>query len=383
MKLNQDEIKRYSRHLIMPEFGMKAQEKLKESSVLIIGAGGLGCPLALYLGAAGVGKIGIVDFDTVDFSNLQRQVIYNTDDVGKYKADATKAKIEAMNPHIEVQVYKEAIKSHNALKIADGYDVIIDGTDNFPTRYLVNDLCAITGKTNVFGSIFRFDGQVTVFDAKQGPCYRCLYPDPPPPGMVPSCAEGGVLGILPGVVGVMQATEAIKVITGIGDPLIGRLLTFDALDMKYRELKIRKDPSCPVCSPNPSITELIDYEVFCGVPVGDIEEDTSSLAALEITPKELKEELNAGKKPYLLDVRNYNEYEICIIEGSNKLPLDEIQNRVNEVPQDQEIITICHHGKRSMRALDILKQNGFKNVKSLRGGVEAWAVQVDPSMARY
>ena len=385
IELNKDEIKRYSRHLIMPEFGMKAQKKLKAASVLIVGAGGLGCPLAQYLGAAGVGKLGIVDFDVVDYSNLQRQILYTTEDVGKYKAEVTKARVQEMNPNVEVEVYKTAIKSHNALEISKDYDIIIDGTDNFPTRYLVNDLCVITGKTNVFGSIFRFDGQVTVFSAKDGgPCYRCLYPDPPPAGMVPNCAEGGVLGILPGVVGVMQATEAIKVITGIGDSLIGRLLIFDALDMKYRELKIRKDSSCPVCSEKqPTVTELIDYEAFCGVPVGDQEEETKDIVDLEITAKDLKSDLEKGKNYYLLDVRNPNEYEICLIDGSNKIPLGDLVNHLNEVPQDQEVITICHHGRRSLTALYTLRENGFNNVKSLRGGVDAWAMQVEPEMARY
>lgn len=380
MSLTHEEIKRYSRHLIMPEIGMEGQQKLKEASVLIIGAGGLGCPLSLYLGAAGVGKIGIVDFDVIEFSNLQRQVIYNTADVGKYKAEVARDKVLAMNPNVEVNVYKKAFKSDNAREIAEGYDILIDGTDNFPTRYLVNDLAALTKRKNVFGSVFRFDGQLTVFDAENGPCYRCLYPDPPPPGMVPSCAEGGVLGILPGIVGVAQATEAIKLITGSGDPLVGRLLSFDALSMKFRELKIRKDPDCPLCGKNQTVTDLIDYENFCGVSVGD---EAVAGGGEEILPEKLKEELESGKKYYLLDVRNPEEWEICRIENSNLIPLPDLPSRVSEVPLDEDIITICHHGARSMRALNFLKESGFKNVTNLRGGVDLWADRVDETMPRY
>ncbi|RME93211.1 MAG: molybdopterin-synthase adenylyltransferase MoeB [Candidatus Hydrogenedentota bacterium] len=382
MELTHEEIRRYSRHLIMPEFGMAAQKKLKAASVLIIGAGGLGCPLAQYLAAAGVGKLGIVDFDVVDFSNLQRQVLYTTADVGKPKAEVAKARIEAMNPNVKVQTYTVPFKSDNAMEIAEGYDVIIDGTDNFPTRYLVNDLCVLTGRTNVFGSIFRFDGQVTVFNAKEGPCYRCLYPDPPPPGMVPSCAEGGVLGILPGVVGVMQATEAIKVITGIGEPLIGRLVIFDALKMKFRELKIRKNPDCPVCGEHPTVKELIDYEQFCGVNVEG--EDLSLMDEdVQMTVFDLQDKLEDGEKPYLLDVRTPQEYEICHFEDSKLIPLDELPNRINEVPLDEEVVVLCHHGNRSMRAIEFMKQAGYKKLKNLAGGIDAWAMHIDKDMPRY
>lgn len=384
MNLSHEEIKRYSRHLIMPEFGSEAQEKLKDSSVLMIGAGGLGCPLALYLAAAGVGKIGLVDFDTVDYSNLHRQVLYSEADVGEPKAEVAKRRIADVNPHVEVQTYNVPFKSENAMQIAEGYDILIDGTDNFPTRYLVNDVCVLTGRTNVFGSIFRFDGQVTVFDAKNGPCYRCLYPDPPPPGMVPSCAEGGVLGILPGIVGVMQATEAIKVLTGIGEPLVGRLTVFDALKMKFRELKIRKDPSCPVCSAKPTVTELIDYEEFCGVPV-DQPDSPEESDELEITVGELSQHIAKGTKYWLLDVRNPNEWDICKIEADNMhyIPLPELEQHLSEIPQDEKIITICHHGRRSLTALETLKTHGITNVKSLRGGVDEWAAKIEPAMARY
>ena len=382
MKLNPEEIKRYSRHLIMPEFGMQAQEKLKESSVLIVGAGGLGCPLVMYLAAAGVGRIGLVDFDEVDVSNLQRQVLYTTGDVGSSKADSAKARILAMNPHIEVTAYKVPLKSENAHEISESYDLVIDGTDNFPTRYLVNDLCVLTGKKNVFGSIFRFDGQLTVFDGKNGPCYRCLYPDPPPPGMVPSCAEGGVLGILPGIVGVMQATEAIKVLTGTGRSMVGRLVLFDALTMRFREVKIKKNPDCPICSSNPSITKLIDYEEFCGIQV--IEEISDDLAEDEITAGSLKQMIDAdGSSYFLLDVRSSQEWDICHIDGAHLIPLPDLSSRVDELPGGKKIVTICHTGRRSLTALNLLKGAGIKNVQSLKGGVEEWANKIDPQMARY
>ena len=382
MKLNPEEIKRYSRHLIMPEFGMQAQEKLKESSVLIVGAGGLGCPLVMYLAAAGVGRIGLVDFDKVDVSNLQRQVLYTTGDVGSSKADSAKARILAMNPHIEVTAYTVPLKSGNAHEVSESYDLVIDGTDNFPTRYLVNDLCVLTGKKNVFGSIFRFDGQLTVFDGKNGPCYRCLYPSPPPPGMVPSCAEGGVLGILPGIVGVMQATEAIKVLTGTGRSMVGRLVLFDALTMRFREVKIKKNPDCPICSSKPSITKLIDYEEFCGIQV--IEEASDGLLEDEITAGSLKQMVDADHASYfLLDVRNPQEWDICHIDGAHLIPLPDLSSRVDELPGDKKIVTICHTGRRSLTALNLLKGAGIKNVQSLKGGVEEWANKIDPQMARY
>ncbi len=382
MKLNPEEIKRYSRHLIMPEFGMEAQEKLKKSSVLVVGVGGLGCPLVMYLAAAGIGKIGLVDFDQVDISNLQRQVLYTTDDVGQLKAHSAKKRIEAMNLHIDVVAYTVPLNSKNAMEISEGYDLIIDGTDNFPTRYLVNDLCVLTGKKNVFGSIFRFDGQLTVFDGKNGPCYRCLYPDPPPPGMVPSCAEGGVLGILPGIVGVMQATEAIKILTDTGKSMIGRLILFDALLMQFREMKIQKNPTCPICSTKPSITELIDYEEFCGIKV--IEENNEEVTENEIMSDTLKQIIDTDASSlFLLDVRNPQEWDICHIDGAYLIPLPDLSARISEVPQDKKIITICHSGKRSITALNLLKKVGIKKVQSLKGGVDEWANKIDSNMARY
>ena len=376
-----EEIKRYSRHLIMPEFGIKAQEKLKDSSVLIVGVGGLGCPLALYLAAAGVGRIGIVDYDKVEESNLQRQILYTIEDVGKPKAEVAKEKLQKLNPYIKVEAYNTLFKSHNAKEIAKDYDIIIDGTDNFPTRYLVNDLCVLTGKVNVYGSVFRFDGQVTVFDAKRGPCYRCLYPSPPPAGMVPSCAEGGVLGILPGIIGILQATEAIKILSGRGKPLIGKLLLFDALGLEFREVKIRKNPHCPICSKEATIKELIDYEEFCGMRVGEEEEITEK--EFLITPKELYEDLKKGKKYFLLDVRLPGEYEICHIDGSVLIPLSELPYSLDKIPMDEDIVAICHHGARSARAVNILREAGYKRVKNLEGGIDRWAEEVDPEMPRY
>ncbi len=379
--LNNEEIQRYARHLILPEFGKKSQEKLKNSSVLIIGAGGLGCPLALYLAAAGVGKIGLVDFDNVDVSNLQRQVLYTIDDVGHSKAENAKKRILAMNPFVDVQTYKVPFKADNAMQIAEGYDLLIDGTDNFPTRYLVNDVSILTKRKNIFGSIFRFDGQVTVFGG-DGPCYRCLYPDPPPPGFVPNCAEGGVLGVLPGMVGVMQANEAIKVLTGIGEVLSGRLVLFDALNMKFKEVKIKKDPECKLCSSKATVKELIDYEEFCGIPA--IQPDNSnSNESDEISVGVLNQYLSQNKNIYLLDVRNPNELDICTIKGSNFIPLSELQERYSEVPNQKQVITICHHGMRSQKAMNILKENGFTDVKSVAGGIDDWAQKIDPTMARY
>jgi len=381
-KLTNEEIKRYSRHLIMPEVGMKGQLKMRDASILMIGAGGLGSPLGLYLAAAGIGKLGIVDFDVVDFSNLQRQVLYTTDDVGKSKAEMAKARLLAMNPHIEIEVFNTPFRSDNAMEISKDYDIIIDGTDNFPTRYLVNDLCVLTGKYNVFGSVFRFDGQATVFGAKDGPCYRCLYPDPPPAGMVPSCSEGGVLGILPGIIGIMQATEAIKLITGEGNPLIGRLLTFDALAMSFKELKVKKDPDCPICSSKRTINELIDYEQFCGVSLhGDAQQYVAE--GMEVSPEELKESIDAGKKQILLDVRTPEEAEICILEGSKVVPLAKLASHLNELPTDEEIVVICKVGSRSLDAVRMLHGWGYKKVKSLQGGLDRWAAKIDPDMPRY
>jgi len=383
--LSQEEIKRYSRHLIMPEVGMDGQRRLKQGSVLCIGAGGLGSPAAMYLAAAGVGRIGIVDFDVVDYSNLQRQLLHGTPDVGRSKLASAKDKLNALNPHVQVDTYETSLSSQNALELFAPYDVILDGTDNFPTRYLVNDACVISGKPNAYGSIFRFEGQASVFATKDGPCYRCLYPEPPPPGLVPSCAEGGVLGVLPGIIGVIQATESIKVITGIGEPLIGRFLIYDALKMKFRELKLRKDPECPVCGTNPTVTKLIDYDQFCGIaPASHVAEHSGgSVNEWEITPVELKKRLDAGETPFILDVREPNEYQINRIAGSTLIPLGELPRRYQELPRDREIVTQCKMGGRSAKAMDFLKSVGFTRVKNLRGGILEWIDKVDPSQAKY
>jgi molybdopterin/thiamine biosynthesis adenylyltransferase/rhodanese-related sulfurtransferase len=383
--LTADEIKRYSRHLIMPEMGMDGQRRLKQSSVLLIGAGGLGSPAGMYLAAAGVGRIGIVDFDVVDFSNLQRQLMHTTPDVGRSKLESAKSTINALNPHVQVDTYETFLSSDNALKLFEPYDVILDGTDNFPTRYLVNDACVIAGKPNAYGSIFRFEGQASVFAAKDGPCYRCLYPEPPPPGLVPSCAEGGVLGVLPGVIGVIQATETIKLMTGIGQPLIGRFLIYDALNMKFRELKLRKDPECPVCGTNPTVTKLIDYDQFCGIaPAAHVDQTTGAIVNdSEITPVELKKKLDAGETPFILDVREPNEYQINKIPGSTLIPLGELPRRYQELPKDREIVAHCKMGGRSAKAQDFLKTVGFTNVKNLKGGILEWVDKVDPSQPKY
>ena len=382
--LDADEIKRYSRHLIMPEMGMDGQRRLKAGSVLCVGAGGLGSPAAMYLAAAGVGTIGIVDYDVVDFSNLQRQIIHGTPDVGRSKLASAKDRLTAINPHVNIQTYEMALSSENALKLFEPYDVILDGTDNFPTRYLTNDACVLLGKPNAYGSIFRFEGQASVFGAKDGPCYRCLYPEPPPPGLVPSCAEGGVLGVLPGVIGVIQATESIKLLTGIGEPLVGRFLIYDALKMRFRELKLRKDPECPVCGTNPTVTELIDYEQFCGLrpePAAPAAAAAGSFD-LAITPLELKRRLDAGDKLVILDVREPQEYQINRIPGSVLIPLGEVPRRYAELDTDVEIIAQCKMGQRSAKAADFLRTVGF-NVKNLTGGILAWIDQVDPSQPKY
>jgi len=385
MALTNDEVKRYSRHLIMPEVGVEGQERLKNGSVLCIGAGGLGSPAALYLAAAGVGRIGIVDFDVVDYSNLQRQVIHGTPDVGRSKLASAKDRLLALNPHITVDTYETALSSKNALDLFKPYDVILDGTDNFPTRYLTNDACVILGKPNAYGSIFRFEGQASVFATKGGPCYRCLYPEPPPPGLVPSCAEGGVLGVLPGVIGTIQATEAIKLIMGIGEPLIGRFLIYDALRMKFRELKLKRDPDCPVCGTHPTVTELIDYEEFCGVAPAPVEVAASGASSneTETDVKELKRKIDAKEDFYLLDVREPNEFKIGRIPGSTLIPLGEVPQRVNEIPRGKEIIVLCKMGSRSARAAAYLRQQGYKNVKNLKGGILDWSDQVDPSVPKY
>ncbi len=377
--LNNDEILRYSRHLIMPEVGMEGQQKLKAARVLCIGAGGLGSPLALYLGAAGVGTLGIVDFDVVDYTNLQRQIIHTTADVGRKKLDSAAESLKAINPYLNIKKFDTRLSSENALEIFKDFDIIADGTDNFPTRYLVNDACVLTGKPNVYGSIFRFEGQASIFATEDGPCYRCLYPEPPPPGLVPSCAEGGVLGILPGLVGVIQATETIKLILGSGDPLIGRLLLIDALGMKFRELKLRKNPDCPACGTHRTITKLIDYNEFCGIRG---EESDVDVNVPEMQVEELKQKLDAGEDIFVLDVREPHEYQICNI-GGHLIPLGDLPKRVNELDSSREIVAHCRSGMRSAKAVDFLKQAGFKKVRNLAGGILAWADRVDPKMPKY
>ena len=381
VQLNRDEILRYSRHLIMPEVGMEGQLKLKQAKVLCIGAGGLGSPLALYLAAAGVGKLGIVDFDVVDYTNLQRQVMHGTSNVGRSKLESARERLEDINPYIEVETYETRLTSQNALDILRDYDIVADGTDNFPTRYLVNDACVLLGKPNVYGSIFRFEGQASVFYAPQGPCYRCLYPEPPPPGLVPSCAEGGVLGVLPGVVGCLQAMEAIKLIVGKGQPLIGRLLLFDALGMKFRELKLRKNLDCPICGTHPTITDLIDYEQFCGLRG---EEHVPAAAGIpEITAREVKKLMDAKEPFVLIDVREPQEYQICRIPGSKLIPLGEIPKRMNELNSADETVVHCKVGMRSAQAVQLLMKAGFRKIHNLKGGILAWADQVDPSVPKY
>jgi sulfur-carrier protein adenylyltransferase/sulfurtransferase len=383
--LTKDDVARYSRHLIMPEVGMDGQKRLKASSVLLIGAGGLGSPLALYLAAAGIGRIGMVDFDVVDFSNLQRQVIHGTCDVGRPKLHSAKDRILAINPAIQVDLYETKLSSQNAMQIFAPYDIIIDGTDNFPTRYLVNDACVLLKKPNVYGSIFRFDGQSTVFYPFQGPCYRCLYPEPPPPGEVPSCAEGGVLGILPGIIGVIQATEAVKLILGKGEPLIGRLLHYDAMQMRFREFKVRRNPKCPICGPNPTVTALIDYDQFCGIrgQESPVPTPTSQPASIDMTVDQLKARIDKGEPLYILDVRNPNEFQICRIPGSVLIPLGDLPLRITELPKDREMIVHCKSGMRSAKAIGFLKEQGFTNLKNLIGGILAWAERIDPTMPKY
>jgi sulfur-carrier protein adenylyltransferase/sulfurtransferase len=382
--LSSQEVARYSRHLIMPEVGMEGQKRLKASSVLLVGAGGLGSPLALYLAAAGVGRLGLIDFDVVDFSNLQRQVLHGTADVGRPKLQSAKDRIAAINPEVRVDLYETHLTSANAFQLIEPYDLVIDGTDNFPTRYLVNDACVLLGRPNVYGSIFRFEGQASVFYPGKGPCYRCLYPEPPPPGEVPSCAEGGVLGILPGLIGCIQATEGVKLLLGRGTPLIGRLLLYDALEMSFREFKVRRNPNCPVCGDKPTVTKLIDYEQFCGIRG----EETTTMQANgqssgEIAPEELKRRLDAGEKPFILDVRNPPEYEICRIAGSTLIPLPTLPQRLNELERERELIVHCKSGMRSQQAIGILRQAGFTNLKNLTGGILAWADKIDPTLAKY
>ena len=385
--LSKEETERYARHLILPEVGVEGQKKLKAASILLVGTGGLGSPLGVYLAAAGVGRLGIVDFDNVDFSNLQRQIIHGTKDVGRPKVDSAAESIADINPHVQVDVYNEPFTSENAMRIAEPYDIVIDGTDNFPTRYLVNDVCVLQGKPNCYGSIFRFDGQASVFGYEGGPCYRCLYPEPPDPGLVPSCAEGGVLGVLPGIVGVIQATEAIKIILGKGKTLSGRLLVFDALGMRFREMKVQRDPQCPICGDEPTIRELIDYKQFCGVP-SDAEQDASEAAKVQaqsewdISPRQLKEKIDQGVDFLLLDVRNPNEYEICHL-GGTLIPLPELPQRFAEIEKDRQIVVHCKMGGRSAKAVQFLREQGYQDVHNLHGGILAWAEQVDPSVPKY
>ncbi len=387
--LSKEELQRYARHLILPEFGKAGQEKLKQASVLCVGAGGLGSPLAMYLAAAGVGRIGIVDFDVVDISNLQRQIIHGQSSLGQRKVVSAAKRIKDINPHVEVTIHEIALSSANAREIIRGYDAVADGSDNFPTRYLVNDACVLEGKPNIYASIFRFDGQASLFGMPGGPCYRCLYPEPPPPGAVPSCAEGGVLGVLPGIVGCFQALETIKVLTGIGENLSGRLVVFDALGMKFRELKIRRDPKCPLCGDERTIHELIDYHQFCGTPN---EEAAKAQAAQEadlnpdeITPAQLKARMDAGDKPYLVDVRNANELDICKLDYDAWIPLPEFGSRWEELAdkKDTEMVIYCRSGGRSGQVTQFLKQQGFTQVKNMIGGMLRWSDEVDPSSAKY
>ncbi len=381
MELNNDEIRRYSRHLILPEVGLAGQKKIKGASVLCIGAGGLGSPIAMYLAAAGIGKIGIVDFDTVDYSNLQRQILHTDADVGRPKAQSAKETIHGINPHCEVVIHNTRISSENALDLIRPYDIVVDGTDNFPTRYLTNDACVLLKKPNVYGSIFRFEGQASVFAPHLGgPCYRCLYPEPPPPGMVPSCAEGGVLGVLPGIVGCIQTTEILKLAIGKGNSLVGRLVLFNALDMKFRELKLRRDPACPVCGEHPTIKELIDYEQFCGI----VPEPEPTSNPDEVTVQDMKKALdNPGLNIKVVDVREPDEYEIAHVSGVPLFPLSTLQQRFTELDPNQQYYIHCKMGGRSMKALNFLRQQGFKYVKSVKGGITAWSDEIDRNVPRY
>lgn len=381
-ELTHEEIKRYSRHLLIPEVGLDGQKKLKQSSILVIGTGGLGSPVAMYLAAAGVGRLGLVDYDVVDYSNLQRQVIHGSSTLGILKVDSAKQRLLDINPDIEILTYNEVFNSENAMQIAKGYDLIIDGTDNFPTRYLVNDVCVMLGIPNVYGSIFRFDGQVSVFDAEDGPCYRCIFPEPPPPGLVPSCAEGGVLGVLPGTVGTLQATEAIKLLLGIGTSLKGKMLLYNALDMSFDFINLRKNPNCKVCSPNPEITELIDYEAFCGMPMHDHDEGSAG-ADWDISAKELAEELKSPNPPRLIDVREPHELKISAIKGAELIPLGQLAGELSQLDSAEEMVLFCKSGARSTRALELLVGAGFRKVKNLKGGINAWAQEVDHSLPVY
>lgn len=381
-ELSHDEILRYSRHLLVPEVGLAGQRKLKAASVLLIGTGGLGSPVALYLAAAGIGRIGLVDYDVVDRTNLQRQVLHGTSTLGELKVESAKKRMLDLNPEIQVDINNEAFTSENAMEIAAPYDLIVDGSDNFPTRYLTNDLCVLTGKPNVYGSVYRFDGQVSVFDARHGPCYRCLFPEPPPPGLVPSCAESGVLGILPGTIGTLQATETIKLILGIGEPLIGKLLLYNAQDMSFDFVRLRKNPDCKVCGEHPSVTELIDYDAFCGVPGREVESGSAG-EEWDITPCDLAIELESGKPLHLVDVREPHELEISHMPGTLNIPLGQLAMRSQELDPQDEIVLICKAGVRSTRALHILLGIGFRRLHSLKGGMNAWVREIDPSQPIY
>ncbi len=381
-ELTTDDLSRYSRHLILPEVGMEGQRKLKAARVLCVGTGGLGSPLALYLAAAGIGTLGLVDFDVVDASNLQRQIIHSTKDIGRKKLDSAAEKLIALNPALNVVKHDTMLSSANALEILKDYDIVADGTDNFPTRYLVNDACVLLGKPNAYGSIFRFEGQASVFATEDGPCYRCLYPEPPPPGLVPSCAEGGVLGILPGLVGVIQATEVIKLILGKGSPLIGRLLLVDALSMRFRELKLRKNPECPVCGENPTVKELIDYQHFCGIVPESKEEKAVKNGISQLSVKELKQRIDAGEEVFILDVREPYEYQIAQI-GGKLIPQNDVPQRLADIPRDREIIVQCRSGARSQKIAEFLKQSGYTQVVNLAGGILAWSDEIDPKVQKY
>jgi sulfur-carrier protein adenylyltransferase/sulfurtransferase len=387
--LTHEEIARYSRHLILPEVGMEGQQRLKAARVLLVGTGGLGSPMALYLAAAGVGTLGLVDFDVVDASNLHRQVIHSTRDIGRPKLDSAAEKLTALNPDLKVVKFETMLSSQNAMEIFAGFDIVADGTDNFPTRYLVNDACVLSGKPNVYGSIFRFEGQASVFATEAGPCYRCLYPEPPPPGLVPSCAEGGVLGILPGLVGIIQASEVVKLILGIGEPLIGRLLLVDSLGMRFRELKLRKNPECPVCGTHPTVHALIDYDQFCGLPTQQDKQNQETMqvptmqnGVPQIGPEELKRRQQAGEKVFVLDVREPHEYQIANI-GGHLIPLNDLPQRTGELDKDANIVVQCKSGGRSQRAAEFLQQQGFRQVENLAGGITAWSEKVDPSVPKY
>jgi adenylyltransferase/sulfurtransferase len=381
-ELTTDELSRYSRHLILPEVGMEGQRKLKAARVLCVGTGGLGSPLAFYLAAAGIGTLGLVDFDVVDASNLQRQIIHSTKDIGRKKLDSAEEKLKALNPALNVVKHETMLTSANAIEILKDYDIVADGTDNFPTRYLVNDACVLLGKPNVYGSIFRFEGQASVFATEEGPCYRCLYPEPPPPGLVPSCAEGGVLGILPGLVGVIQATEVIKLILGKGTSLAGRLLLVDALNMRFRELKLRKNPECPVCGDNPTVTELIDYQQFCGIAPETPQEASVKNGIPQLSVKELKKRIDAGEEVFILDVREPYEYQIANI-GGTLIPQNDVPQRLAEIDRDREIVVQCRSGARSQRIAEFLKQSGYPRVVNLAGGILAWSDEIDPKVQKY